>query len=270
MTRFKQSHKPGGSRDFLNPYRVGLRLILDRLIWDISFRSWIHRKKFIALRNLHSGEKAIILCNGPSLKNVDFSTLGKVFTFGLNKINLLFSEMDFRPSAVVAVNPLVIQQNSEFFSSTDIPLFLDRIAVQYGIASNANVHLLHSCDFPYFSQDCSKSIFQGFTVTYVALQLAYHMGFEKVALVGCDHNYHMLGNPNAISYNQNTDPAHFCDDYFAPNQPWQFPDLKASEHYYDLARQCYEKEGRVIVNASSSTNLDVFPMMSLEKFIHDG
>jgi hypothetical protein len=200
---------------------------------------------------------------------VDFSSLGNVFTFGLNKINLLFKQTDFRPSAIVAVNPLVIQQNSEFFSSTGIPLFLERIAAQYGMASGKNVHLLHSCDFPYFARDCSISVFEGFTVTYVALQLAYHMGFNKVALVGCDHDYQVTGRPNAISYNRGSDPGHFCDDYFAPGQPWQFPDLKASEHYYDLARQCYENDGRVVVNASTTTHLDLFPLVRLEEFIRD-
>ena len=50
---------------------------------------------------------------------------------------------------------------------------------------------------------------------------------------------------------------------------FQFPDLKASEHYYDLARQCYEYDGRVLVNASTSTHLDVFPLIQLEQFIRD-
>ncbi len=269
MIPFNESTRPGGRFDRFNPYRVGLRILLDRLCWDISLQSWIHRNKLAKLNKNYSGKKAVILCNGPSLKDVDFSSLTNVFTFGLNKINLLFRQEEFRPSAVVAVNPLVIQQNSEFFSSTDIPLFLDRVAIKNGIASRDNVHLLHSCDFPGFARDCSVSVFQGFTVTYVALQIAYHMGFDQIALVGCDHDYMIMGNPNTISYNQEKDPGHFCDDYFSPNQPWQYPDLKASEHYYDLARRCYETDRRVIVNASTRTHLDVFPLMKLEKFIHD-
>lgn len=269
MTLFDGGSRPGGRLDRLNPYRIGLRLILDRLRWDLSPRSWGQRKKIAALSNCHRDQKAVILCNGPSLKDVDFSLLGNVFTFGLNKINLFFQQTDFRPSAIVAVNPLVIRQNAGFFSSTDIPLFLDCVAVQYGVASGKNIHLLHSCDFPYFSRNCSLSVFQGFTVTYVALQLAYHMGFREVALVGCDHNYQATGNPNAVCYNNGADPGHFCDDYFSPGQPWQFPDLKASEHYYELARQCYEDDGRVVVNASATTCLDLFPLVRLEEFIRD-
>jgi len=260
---------PAGVRAQLNPYRVGLRLILDRTHWDLWPGSWVHRKKLKVLRNTHVEEKAIILCNGPSLNDVDFSALGSIFTFGLNKINLLFRQTDFRPSAIVSVNPFVIEQNIDFFSSTDIPLFLDHRATSYGLSSKRHVHFLYSCAFPYFAQDCSVSIFQGYTVTYVALQLAYHMGFRKVALVGCDHDFNMAGNPNAITYNESRDPGHFCEDYFSPNQPWQFPDLKGSEYYYDLARRCYHENGGVVVNASTKTRLDVFPFMRLEDFIHN-
>jgi len=269
MIRSDQPVWPSGLRARLNPYRIGLRLILDRVSWDLLPVSWVHRRKLKMLRNAHVEEKAIILCNGPSLNDVDFSAIGSVFTFGLNKINLLFRQTDFRPSAIVSVNPFVIEQNVDFFSSTDISLFLDHRATSYGLSSKEHVHFLYSCAFPYFARDCSVSIFQGCTVTYVALQIAYHMGFRKVALVGCDHDFKMTGNPNAITYNESRDLGHFCEDYFSPSQPWQFPDLKASEYYYDLARRCYHEDGRVIVNASTKTRLDVFPLMRLEDFIHD-
>ena len=259
----------GDRRERLNPYRVALRLLLDRVSWDFLPISWRHRKKLKRLRNAHIDEKAVILCNGPSLNDVDFSLIKNLFTFGLNKINLLFRQTDFRPSAIVSVNPFVIEQNIDFFSSTDIPLFLDHRATSYDLSSKEHVHFLYACNFPYFARDCSLGIFQGFTVTYVALQIAYHMGFRKVALVGCDHDFNMPGDPNSITYNASNDPGHFCEDYFSPSQPWQFPDLQASEYYYDQARRCYEQDGRVIVNASTQTRLDVFPQMRLEDFIHN-
>jgi len=70
------------------------------------------------------------MCNGPSLNEVDFDMLDEsgVFTFGLNKINLLFNRTSLRPSVIVAVNPFVIEQNSEFYNKTDTPLFLDSIS----------------------------------------------------------------------------------------------------------------------------------------------
>jgi hypothetical protein len=269
MTRFDPHCRPGGTRNLLNPYRIGLSILVRRLLWDLSPTLWGQRRRIEALRNKYRGKRAVILCNGPSLNDIDLSSIGNIFTFGLNKINLLFQKTDFRPSCIVAVNPFVINQNSEFFTSTDIPLFLDRYASKYGIAKRKDVYLLDSCDFPYFARDCSMSVFQGFTVTYIALQLAYHMGFDRVALVGCDHDYPNEGIPNAVTYNESEDKAHFCRDYFSTEEPWQLPDLRASEHYYDMARRCYEFDGRSVVNASTKTRLAIFPRQTLSEFIND-
>src|SRR5690606_11297308 len=144
--------RAGGQHDTLNPYRVAARLLLDRLRWDLQPTAWRSRSKLRALRNRHPRQKAVILCNGPSLRDVDLESFGNVFTFGLNKINLLFEESSFRPSAIVAVNPLVIEQSQHFYSETDIPLFLDAASAARAISERVNTHYLHSSYFPYFAR----------------------------------------------------------------------------------------------------------------------
>lgn len=252
----------------LNPYKVGLGLIGRRLLWDISPSSWSHKKKLKALKGKYYGQKAVIICNGPSLNKVDLRQLEGAFTFGLNKINLLFDKDSFRPSAIVSVNPLVIKQNADFFSTTSIPTFLDTNARSLLPNISENATLMHSTDYPYFSKDCSMSVFQGFTVTYVALQLAYHMGFTQVALIGCDHDFPVDGVPNEVTYNETVDQNHFSQNYFTQGEPWQFPDLKASEHAYDMAKHGYESDGRLIVNATPESKLSVFPKADLESFLN--
>ena len=263
------ANKIGGERDSLNPYRVGLKLILDRLLWDFSYKSFYNRKKLKKLSNLYKGEKAVIVCNGPSLKKTDFSLLNDVYTFGLNKINLLHKQFNFKPSSIVAVNPFIIEQNKDFYSTTNIPLFLDAISSKNIAKKRENISLIHSCDFPYFSRDCSLSVFQGFTVTYVALQLAYYMGFTKVGIIGMDHNFNIKGLPNALIKSDGSDKGHFDSNYFSEGQAWQLPDLKASEHYYNIANLCYEESGRKIFNASVSTDLDIFTKITLKEFIRN-
>src|SRR3546814_9082775 len=73
------------------------------------------------------------MCNGPSLLETDFDLLHRsgVFTLGLNKVNLLFDRTSLRPSAIVAVNPYVIEQNAAFYNDTEIPLYLDRNAMRF-------------------------------------------------------------------------------------------------------------------------------------------
>jgi hypothetical protein len=114
----------------VNPYRVAKQLVFERIRWDLDWRSWSSRKALAKLRGVHAGGKAIILCNGPSLLQTDFRAITEagLFTFGLNKINLLFETSSFRPSCVVAVNDHVIEQNRDFYNETLLSLFLDSVA----------------------------------------------------------------------------------------------------------------------------------------------
>lgn len=114
-------------RATINPYRSAAGLILFRMLWDMHPYSWVSRKRVRAWKDRFLGRKTVILCNGPSLNRVSFEDIAAsgVFTFGLNKINLLLLRSDFRPSVIVAVNPHVIEQNAEFYNKTELLLFLD-------------------------------------------------------------------------------------------------------------------------------------------------
>jgi hypothetical protein len=49
-------------------------------------------RRLQSLKNVHNGRRAFIIGNGPSLKQTDLSRLKNEFTFGLNRIYLLFPE----------------------------------------------------------------------------------------------------------------------------------------------------------------------------------
>jgi hypothetical protein len=203
-------------RHTINPYLMGFNLIYHRFLWDINPLSWISRRRLKTFKNQYMGKKAIILCNGPSLKKVNFDELSKhrVFTFGLNKINLLFSSTEFRPSCIVAVNPFVIEQNVGFYNSTKLPLFIDSQSFKI-VKFRNNINFLYSREIKScFARDCSNSINQGYTVTYVAMQLAFHMGFKQVALVGCDHHFNRTGPANRTITSAGPDSDHFDVNYF--------------------------------------------------------
>ena len=253
----------------INPYRSAAALVLFRLVWDIHPYSWISRKRIKAWKDRYSGQKAAILCNGPSLNRVNFEDFAAsgVFTFGLNKINLLFPRSDFRPSVIVAVNSHVIEQNAEFYNKTDIQLFLDSGGKKW-VKFRDNVHFLHSSDGnENFARDCSISVKQGHTVTYVAMQLAFHMGFKKVALVGCDHSFATKGPANKTVIAGERDLSHFDHNYFAGGVKWQLPDLSQSELHYEIARDIFERHGRKIVNCTDGGKLEVFTRQPLSEFL---
>ena len=252
----------------VNPYVIAARLVGGRILWDVRPESWRSRRQLRRLKDTHSGRKAVVLCNGPSLLKTDFARLqaSGAFVFGLNKINLLFDRTTLRPDAIVAVNSYVIEQNRDFFDSTDIPLFLDSRATAQ-VRSRDGVTFLHAANIRRFARDCSTSVVQGHTVTYVALQLAYHFGFAQVGLVGCDHNFAEKGPANKTVTADATDASHFDPRYFANGVKWQLPDLLQSEVHYLLAREAFESTGRLLANCTIGGKLEVFQRMELEEFL---
>lgn len=254
----------------MNPYKMARRLVRARLRWDLNPESWRSRARLQRLRDRHAGASAVVLCNGPSLLHVDFGLLAGTgtYTFGLNKINLLFEKSDFRPSCIVSVNPHVIEQNAEFYRSTDIPLFLDTVGLPT-IGSPGHVTYLHSLPVREFSHDVSHSLWQGHTVTFVALQLAFHMGFRRVALVGCDHNFAVKGKANETVTAGAQDHSHFDPRYFSGGVKWQLPDLRQSEIAYQLAAEAFEDAGGALVNATVGGKLELLPRVSLQDFLKD-
>lgn len=253
----------------VNPYRIAASLFYKRLKWDFNRKSWSSRIRLKKLHNLYIGQKAIIICNGPSLRKVNLDSLldTGIYFFGLNKLNLLFDEVRFRPNCMVASNYHVIEQNIDFFNSTNILLFLN--SDKAGIVKDGpNKIFINYCNVPrQFACDCSVSLFQGHTVTYTAMQLAFHMGFSKVALIGCDHHFETKGISNLTVTAGEVDPNHFHPKYFADGVKWDLPDLLGSEYHYDLAHKTYLHFGRELFNCTEGGKLEVFPRLELQQFI---
>jgi len=250
----------------LNHYAVAARLLYRRMLWDVRPQSWVSRARIKTWKGTGQGKKAVILCNGPSLLKSDLSLLDGVFTFGLNKINLLFDRSEFRPSSIVAVNPHVIEQNRDFFNDTDIPLFLDAVATKQ-VRARSNVIYIPGSSERVFAKDCSMSLYASGTVTFVALQLAFYMGFEQVALIGADHSFATSGPSNQLVDAEEKDESHFDPRYFSGNMKWRLPDLFESEVGYVMAQRMYSAYGRNLVNCTEGGELEVLRRMGLADFV---
>ena len=109
------------------------------------------------------------------------------------------------------------------------------------------------------AKDVSGRVWEGATVTNVALQLAFHMGFSEAILIGVDHNFATKGKPNTTVVSDGDDPNHFNPGYFGKGFRWQLPDLDTSEIGYEIARQAYETDGRKVLDATVEGKLQIFP-----------
>ena len=218
------------------------------------------RSRMQAMFNIHQGERCFIIGNGPSLKDTNLTRLKDEFTFGLNRIYLLFPELGFNTTYFVSINDLVIEQCVQEIAELPIPRF---------IAWHSNRHFQRFPEdlvFLYttytgaqFAYDMTRRVWEGATVTNVALQLAFYMGFQKVILVGVDHNFTNKGKANQTVVSEGDDPNHFSPAYFGKGFRWQLPDLDTSEIGYQLARAAYHRAGREVLDATVNGKLMVFP-----------
>jgi hypothetical protein len=199
-------------------------------------------------------ETCIVIGNGPSLRDVPVEFLDKYPTFGANRIYLHYT-----PTYFVCVNPLVIEQNRKEIEALECIKF-----VRAGMGMNG--FQLHKGLSKPFSLNPLEWVNEGYTVTFVSLQLARHMDFKTVLLVGVDHRYQFDGKPDEVHLLEGDDPNHFDPEYFK-GQRWQNPDLMKSEWYYTHARGMFEAEGRRIINLTPNSALDVFEKGNLSEWM---
>lgn len=217
------------------------------------------RKRLAALQNIHKGQRCFIIGNGPSLRQTDLQKLRGEFTFGLNRVYLLFPELGFTTTYLLSMNDLVIQQCASEILALPIPKFLAWRSHRFLHPTQDTNFLYTTYTGPKFARNVTGRLWEGATVTYVALQLAYHMGFETVILIGVDHNFVTKGDANKTVTSQGDDPNHFAPNYFGKGFRWQLPDLETSERAYRLARAAYEADGRKVLDATIGGKLAVFP-----------
>ncbi len=260
--------------------KESLKQILPAPLWQLAsdrYWAWYNRDRHLLARifspvwmknkarlekwrDRYQGQRCFVVGNGPSLRQTDLSKLEGEFTIGMNRIYLAFDDHDFKSSCLVSVNDLVLEQCKEDMQSLDLPKF---------VSWRARAHFHPGPDLMFldtdytppadFNGDATGRLFEGFTVTYVCLQLAYFMGFTTAILIGVDHNFVTQGPANAVVTSEGDDPNHFAANYFGKGFRWQLPDLEGSERAYQMAKTAYEADGRSILDATVGGKLTIFP-----------
>lgn len=241
--------------------RTRLRELPHAAAWRLDPRAERNRELLRQYRGKHAGERCFIVANGPSLRQTDLSLLKDEISFGLNRIYLLFEESSFRPSYYLAVNELILEQWPDEISRLEMPKFLNwNRRSYYGDPDPATAYIKSRMTIQdFFQYDLTRPTVVGATVTFVALQLAFYMGFQTVCLVGLDHNYQEKGIPSKTEVRApEEDESHFHADYFPQGYRWQLPDLLRSEIEFSITRQAYEAAGRQVLDATIGGKCQVF------------
>lgn len=214
------------------------------------------------LEGAYRGQQCVIIGNGPSLNRTDLSLLAGRHTFGLNRLYLMFDKVGFATEFHVVVNRLVVEQ-----CASELVAVPGRLISSWPnrslLRARHDAIYLQQLVGPLFSMDARRGVWEGATVTYVALQLAYFMGFEEAVLIGVDHRFSTQGRAHALVTTETQDHDHFDPSYFGRGFRWQLPDLETSETAYQLAKSVYARAGRRVIDCTVEGALDVFPKADL-------
>lgn len=203
-------------------------------------------------KDIHVGESCVIIGNGPSLKKYALNKIN-LPTFGLNRIYLRYI-----PTYFVVVQRLVLDQWHRDIARLDTYRFIpERYQDKYEL--DACWIKTKGGRNKRFQKNLRHHMWEGHTVTYVALQLAYWMGFSRVFMIGVDHDYGDAGEPNKVEVRDCPDDVHWAEDYFPEGFKWATPNLEKSTIAYQLAQEAYARNGREIY-VSRESKLDLFPV----------
>ncbi len=178
--------------------------------------------------------KILIMGNGPSLNDMPLDLLLTMDSFGANYC-------PHQPMYYVCVDHNILTDHSEevyeLAAGAKIAFLAAKEAGTSRLYDLPNVQLIAK-DTDAFKQE---RFFSGLTCTYVALKMAYYMGFEEVHLWGVDHS---------------ADWAHYREDYPRGDIDRRLERMEGMFQHYRLAAFVYNQAGRRIINHSHPSKLD--------------
>lgn len=228
--------------------------------------------RFERLRGSHRGERCFIVGNGPSLTMEDLNILKGEYCFAANQIFFAFDKTNWRPNVYLTVNVDTFLAYHCEIDQMDCELkFIDSKALDYGIEIKDALYLKHgkfASDEEMFSNDISQYYYNGGTVVYTALQVAFYMGFNSIYLIGVDNNYTIEKSRNGKIVKNNIQ-NHFykTDDDNKTANLYSTVDVGHLTQSFENAKQYAQKNGLHIYNATRGGKLEVFPRVVLEEII---
>ena len=231
------------------------------IIWSLPWGfNKTNREKLKSLNNIHKDKKrCFIIASGPSLKDINFDLLRNEITFGMNRAYLMKEQMNFLPTYLccIDVNTQLKQFTNGYDNFCEIPTFYNW-DLRHLFTKKDNRYFIKNRFSPKFLIQLPGMFGNGKSVTYACIQLAFIMGFKEVYLIGKDHSYKFssnVGKSNVFSGKENN---HFLKGYYNKGQIYTAPDYTGEEFAYKVARETFEKNGRVIKDATINGKLNVF------------
>ena len=190
-----------------------------------------------------------ILATGTSLKITTLKKLKNEFTIGVNGIIFAKKVCDFEPKILVSANPLFIKNNSKLIKSCNSLKFLSiRIHKYIDINKLYNFCLIkNKFGFGYNCNINNNYYFEGWNVTYLALQIALALGFNRIVIHGFDNHYNLpkrllnKENKKIVIKNKILTQNHYLKNYLKKDNEYHLPSLRLSNYSFHILSKIYSQ-----------------------------
>jgi hypothetical protein len=235
-----------------------------------------------ALFNRHTGQRCFILATGPSIRSQDLATLQGEICIGLSNFFVHPAFATIRPAYYCSVgrhDPLPVDGWTAWLAELASATKGSTLFFGLGERDRIRGNPLFNQDRVFYMQfdgsgdsipvrrpDLTQPVPMPQSVTIMALSIALYMGFQRIYLLGCDHDWLLhLG-----------ESSHFYDErehavVRAGYDEWSGLDLEQVCHSHVVLWQQYKALnaiaallGAEIFNATPGGLLDVFPRVRLE------
>lgn len=230
------------------------------------------------IHNSHLGESCFIIGHGPSLTADDLNVLweNKIDCFGVNRVFKIFPQTHWRPTYYVNTDAVLIRDCLDDVDK--IPAKEKFIPLQNHYYLDANVKGVHyffrndirENDQPEgFSLDCTNQINVVGTVTIASMQLAMHMGYRHIYLLGVDHSFDKIITEDGEVVVDPSVKNYFIEGYDDDISNEVQHDIGyTTKQYLRIAK--FAKDHDVeIINATRTTKLTAFRCCSFEEALKE-
>ena len=254
--------------NFSFPKQLRKGFCLTQRISDYRYHNSFkqHYDKLKELHNKHLGERCFIVGMGPSLDKTRFDLIKDEHFIVSNNFYQGQERFGINPKYWCVADDAVFDIHAKQLLSLDTTLFLTDEASRLFV-QNKDYYMNGVTKEPIVIKplgdmetwmNISKNLRNGVCggmVIYSDLQIAFHLGFKDIYLLGCDctksNGTHFEG---ADTFN--------TEERVIKDNEW-LPTFKK----YKIYKKLFEKEGRTIYNATVGGDLEVFERRSLGEAI---
>lgn len=216
-------------------------------------------------KSIYNRQRCFIIGNGPSLSAKDLDKLKNEICFGTNRIFDIFDKTAWRPTYYCISDCHLIKNILKKIPYIKCVRFITNEIDKKCYYVNDSLYIRNFAEIfypnmPKFSSDISNGIHDGYTVTYICIQIAVYMGFKEIILLGCDHNYSVTMRPDgSIEKHEGV-----IDHFSATDRVLSTPNTYWSTLAYQAAKKYTDEHGIKIYNATRGGKLEVFERVDFD------